>query len=545
VLDRFGQIEPKFLLACDGYFYDGRRFDILDKVAAIESGLPTVERTVVVPYLGGATDLRGLRGAAWWRDFAGGGPAPEPEFVPFPFDQPLYIMFSSGTTGKPKCIVHGAGGTLLQHLKEHQLHTDLRSGDRLFYFTTLGWMMWNWMLTALASDATLVLFDGNPFHPGPEALWDLSSEVGVTVFGTSAKFIDSCKKAGKKAGLEPVRSHDLSRLRAILSTGSPLVAESFDWVYGSVKSDLHLASISGGTDIVSCFVLGCPILPVYRGEIQCSGLGMKVEVFDEAGQPVVGEAGELVCTAPFPSMPVGFWSDPRDRRYRGAYFERYPGVWHHGDWARLTERGGAIIYGRSDSTLNPGGVRIGTAEIYRQVEQIDEIEESIVVGQETADGDQRVVLFVRLSAGQELSDALRATIRDRLRTNATPRHVPAVIARVNDIPRTRSGKISESAVRDILHGRPVKNTRWRTRSRSSSSATGLSWSPGDRITARSRHEPVRLATRSPRRGREGASARRAASSGRPVFPALHPGPARRGGIPDRTGNRLAECGRCR
>ena len=453
VLDRFGQIGPKFLLGADGYLYKGARFDVLEKLAAVQAGLPTVERTVVAPYTTDEPPLGGLRNAVSWREFAGGGPAPEPEFPRFPFDHPLYILFSSGTTGKPKCIVHGAGGTLLQHLKEHRLHIDLGPDERLFYFTTLGWMMWNWLASGLGSGSTLVLFDGNPFHPGPAALWDLASEEGVTVFGTSAKYIDACKKAG----LEPMRTHALGRLRAILSTGSPLVPESFDWVYGSVKRDLHLASISGGTDIVSCFVIGCPVLPVYRGEIQCRALGMKVEVFDENGRAVVGQPGELVCSAPFPSMPVGFWNDPDGSRYRAAYFERFPGVWHHGDWMQLTERGGAVIHGRSDATLNPGGVRIGTAEIYRQVEQLEEVEESVAVAEETGDGDQRIVLFVKLREGVRLTDALRDAIRRRLRENASPRHVPAVIAQVTDIPRTRSGKISETAVRDVLQGRQVKN----------------------------------------------------------------------------------------
>jgi acetoacetyl-CoA synthetase len=454
VLDRFGQIEPKFLLAADGYPYKGKRFEGLEKLAAIQAELPTVERTVVVPYVQESPQFGGLRNAVSWRDFAGSGPAPEPEFPRFPFDQPLYILFSSGTTGKPKCIVHGAGGALLQHLKEHQLHSNVGPGERLFYFTTLGWMMWNWLVSGLASGATLVLFDGNPFYPGPETLWDLAADEKVTIFGTSAKFID----ASKKSRLEPVRTHDLSSLRTILSTGSPLVPESFDWVYDAVKPDVHLASISGGTDIVSCFVLGCPVLPVYRGEIQSRGLGMRVEVFDPDGNAVLDQAGELVCTAPFPSMPVGFWNDPDGSRYRAAYFERYPGVWHHGDWMALNEHGGAIIYGRSDATLNPGGVRIGTAEIYRQVEQIEDVEESIVVGQNTGDGDQRVVLFVKLRDGKKLTDSLINDIRKRIRENATPRHVPAVIARVKDIPRTRSGKISEIAVRDMLHGRLVKNT---------------------------------------------------------------------------------------
>ncbi|MFI5396735.1 MAG: acetoacetate--CoA ligase [Candidatus Binatia bacterium] len=454
VLDRFSQIEPKFLLAADGYLYRGTRFDSLEKLATIQAGLPTVERTVVVAYTADDPPLHDLRNAVLWSEFAGGETPPAPQFARFPFDQPLYILFSSGTTGKPKCIVHGAGGTLLQHVKEHQLHCDLGRGDRLFYFTTLGWMMWNWLVSGLASGATLVLYDGNPFHPGPGALWNLVAEEGVTVFGTSAKFID----ASKKAGLEPSRTHDLSRLRTILSTGSPLVPESFDWVYESVKRDVHLASISGGTDIVSCFVLGCPVLPVYGGEIQCRGLGMKVEVFDENGNSVVGEPGELVCTAPFPSMPVGFWNDPDGTRYHAAYFERFPGVWHHGDWMQITEHGGAIIYGRSDATLNPGGVRIGTAEIYRQVEQLEEVEESVVVGQDTGDGDQRLVLFVKLREGVDLGDALRSRIRKRIRDNASPRHVPAIIAQVPDIPRTRNGKVSEIAVRDVLCGRPVKNT---------------------------------------------------------------------------------------
>jgi acetoacetyl-CoA synthetase len=454
VLDRFGQIRPKLLLAVDGYLYRGRHFDNLEKLAAIQADLPTLERTVVVPYTRDEPPLDGLRNALPWRDLLGAGAVPESEFERFPFDHPLYILFSSGTTGKPKCIIHGAGGSLLQHLKEHQLHSDVHPGDRLFYFTTLGWMMWNWLVSGLASGAALMLFDGNPFHPGPEALWDLAEQEAITIFGTSAKFIDSCKKAG----IEPARTHDLSPLRAVLSTGSPLAPESFDWVYQAVKQDLHLASIAGGTDIVSCFVLGCPLLPVYRGEIQHAGLGMKVEVFNDEGRSIVGEAGELVCSAAFPSMPVGFWEDPDGSRYRAAYFERFPGVWHHGDWMEITERRGAIMHGRSDSTLNPGGVRIGTSEIYGQVEQLNEIEESIAVGQETGDADHRIVLFVKLREGLQLTDELRDAIRRQIRENTTPRHVPAIIAQVNDIPRTRSGKISEIAVRDVLHGRPVKNT---------------------------------------------------------------------------------------
>ncbi len=454
VLDRFGQIEPKVFLAVDGYFYKGRVHDGLDKVRQVREGLPTVGRTVVLRFTGHREDLAGIPGAVWWEDWLTGAPEREPDFPLFSFDHPLYILFSSGTTGKPKCIVHGAGGTLLQHLKEHRLHTDVRPGTRLFYFTTLGWMMWNWLVSGLASGAVLLLYDGNPFHPGPEALWDFARDEDMEVFGTSAKYLD----AVKKSGLRPGESHDLSALRAICSTGSPLVAETFDWVYEAVKRDLLLASISGGTDIVSCFVLGCPILPVYRGEIQCRGLGMQVEVFDEEGRSVVGRPGELVCTAPFPSMPVGFWRDPDGRRYRSAYFERFPGVWCHGDWAELTPRGGMIIYGRSDATLNPGGVRIGTAEIYRQVELFEEVEEAVVVGRDTGDGDQRVCLFLRLRPGVELDAGLASRIRRRIRENTSPRHVPAVIRAVQDIPRTRSGKISEIAVREVIHGRPVRNT---------------------------------------------------------------------------------------
>jgi acetoacetyl-CoA synthetase len=367
-------------------------------------------------------------------------------------DHPLYILYSSGTTGKPKCIVHGAGGTLLQHLKEHRLHVDLREDDRLFYFTTCGWMMWNWLVSGLATGATLVLYDGSPFHPDARRLWELASRERVDVFGISAKFIDSAAKVG----VSPGREFDLSSLRAILSTGSPLSEDGFDYIYREVASDVHLASISGGTDIVSCFVLGSPTLPVRRGEIQCAGLGMKVEVFDDQGNALVGTPGELVCTRPFPSMPVGFWNDPGGDRYRAAYFERFPGVWCHGDWCLETESGGFVIHGRSDAVLNPGGVRIGTAEIYSQVEAFDEILEAISIGQSWED-DVRVVLFVKLAPGSILDDTLRAKLRTRIRKNASPRHVPACIVEVEDIPRTRSGKITELAVRDVVHGREVKN----------------------------------------------------------------------------------------
>jgi acetoacetyl-CoA synthetase len=452
VLERFGQIEPRLLFAADGYRYGGRSFDSLERVAELRARLPSVERVVIVPHLRAEPELAGIPGATTFAEATAGPPAGEIAFERLPFDHPLTILYSSGTTGAPKCIVHGAGGTLLQHLKEHRLHVDLRPDDRFFYFTTCGWMMWNWLASGLASGATLVLYDGSPFHPGPGALFDLAEQEGVTVFGVSAKFLDGAAKAG----LEPIRSHDLSRVRTILSTGSPLVPESFDWVYAQVARDLQLASISGGTDIVSCFVLGNPTLPVWRGEIQGPGLGMRVEVFDADGRALRGAKGELVCTAPFPSMPLGFWSDPDGRRYRAAYFERFPGVWAHGDFAETTEHGGFVIHGRSDAVLNPGGVRIGTAEIYRPVERVPEVLESLAIGQEW-EGDTRIVLFVRLREGARLDDALAARIRERIRREASPRHVPARIAQVADIPRTRSGKIVELAVRDVVHGREVRN----------------------------------------------------------------------------------------
>ena len=450
VVDRFGQIEPKVLIAADGYLYKSKPFDTRDKLAAIARALPSVEQLVLVRY---ADPEAEFEGAITWEDFLGGG-EPELLFEPVAFDHPLYILYSSGTTGKPKCIVHGHGGTLLQHLKEHQLHADIRPGEKLFYFTTTGWMMWNWLVTVLASGGTAVLFDGNPFYPGPETLWKIVAEEGVQHFGTSAKYLDACKKAGYRPGAEV----DLSALRSVLSTGSPLVPESFDWVYAEVKADLMLASITGGTDIVSCFALGNPELPVRRGELQCRGLGMAVEVWNDDGQPIVGQPGELVCTQPFPSAPVGFWRDEDGSRYRAAYFEHFPGIWRHGDWVELSEAGGLIVYGRSDATLNPGGVRIGTAELYRQVEQFSEILEAIVVGEDTGDGDQDVVLFVRVAEGASLDEDLRKRLRNQIRAGASPRHVPARIVAVPDIPRTRSGKISEIAVRDVLHGRPVKNT---------------------------------------------------------------------------------------
>jgi acetoacetyl-CoA synthetase len=454
VLDRFGQIEPKVLVSADGYLYKGKRHGSLDRLGPILAGLPTVELSVVVPYAPGERpDVSGVRGGVALDDLL--APYEPQATIPFahlPFDHPLYIMYSSGTTGKPKCIVHGAGGTLLQHLKELLLHCDVRRDDRTFYFTTCGWMMWNWLVSALACEATLLLYDGSPFHPGPEVLFDYADQERMTLFGTSAKYID----AVCKSGLEPRQTHSLASVRTLTSTGSPLVPESFDFVYRAIKEDVQLASISGGTDIISCFVLGNPVGPVWRGEIQTRGLAMAVAVFDEEGRPVRGRQGELVCTRPFPSMPTGFWNDPDGAKYRAAYFERFPGVWHHGDWAELTERDGVIIYGRSDATLNPGGVRIGTAEIYRQVEQLHEVLESIVIGQDV-EGDVRVVLFVVLREGLTLDDALRDRIRRRIRDNTTPRHVPAKIVQVSDIPRTKSGKITELAVRDVIHGRPVKN----------------------------------------------------------------------------------------
>jgi len=452
VVDRFGQIEPRVLVLSDGYLYGGRRFGILERLPAILDAVPAIERAVAFPYLDGAfADAADLYGAEPWDEFVAPHAGAALEFERLPFDHPLYVLYSSGTTGRPKCIVHGAGGTLLQHLKEHRLHVDLQADERFFYFTTCGWMMWNWLVSGLASGANLVLYDGSPFHPGPDALFGLAEELAVDVFGVSAKFLD----AAAKAGLTPRTSHDL-RMRAVLSTGSPLGPEGFDFVYERVRPDVHLASISGGTDIVSCFVGGVPTLPVHRGEIQGAGLGMDVAVFDDEGLPVEGVEGELVCRRPFPSMPVGFWNDPDGARYRAAYFERFPGVWCHGDWARRTEHGGFVITGRSDAVLNPGGVRIGTAEIYRPVERFDEVVEAIAVGQ-AWEGDVRVVLFVVLREGLELDDELCQRLRAAVRAQASPRHVPAVILQVPDIPRTRSGKITELAVRAVVEGRPVRN----------------------------------------------------------------------------------------
>ena len=453
VLDRFGQIEPRILVAIDGYHYGGKFHASLDRVAQVVEELPTVERTVVVSaHRGEARGTGNVRDAVAWDEFLATGGSDPFTYQAFPFNHPLYILYSSGTTGVPKCIVHGAGGTLIQHLKEHQLHCDVQADDRVFYFTTCGWMMWNWLVSALASEATVLLYDGSPFYPDGNVLFDFADQTDMTLLGTSAKFLD----AANKAGIAPRRTHRLDTLRTITSTGSPLAPESFDYVYDRVKPDVHLASISGGTDIVSCFVGGNPIGPVWRGEIQGRGLGMNVEVFDEQGQALANGKGELVCTMPFPSMPLGFWNDPGDAKYHAAYFATYPGVWRHGDYVELTEHDGVVIHGRSDAVMNPGGVRIGTAEIYRQVEQLQEVVESLVIGQQF-EGDERIVLFVRLREGLTLTGALEDRIRQQIRANASPRHTPAKIIQVAEIPRTRSGKIVELAVRDVVHGREVSN----------------------------------------------------------------------------------------
>jgi acetoacetyl-CoA synthetase len=455
ILDRFGQIAPRWLVCADGYRYNGRAYDTLERMPDLTAQLPSLEHTVVVPYLTerAPEQVQALPGGEHYGDLLAEGRGAPHQFERLPFEHPLYILFSSGTTGKPKCIVHGAGGALLKHLEEHRLHVDLQPAERIFYFTTCGWMMWNWLVGALASEATLLLFDGSPFYPAPDALFDLAEQEGANVFGVSARFLESCAKEQ----LAPARTHDLSRVRSVLSTGSPLSPEGFDYVYEYVAPHAHLASMSGGTDLLGCFVLGNPTESVYRGEIQAPALGMAVETYDDDGNRVLGTPGELVCTRPFPSVPLGFWDDDDRSRFRAAYFERFPGVWHHGDWMRTTENGGFVIEGRSDAVLNPGGVRIGTAELYRQVETLDAVIESLAVGQRWQ-ADVRVVLFVVLREGLELDDALREQIRIAIRTGASPRHVPARIGQVLELPRTRSGKLTEIAVRDVIHGRPIQNT---------------------------------------------------------------------------------------
>lgn len=449
-LDRFRQIEPKVLLAADGYYSAGKKNDCLPKLAELEEVLGTL--VVVVPYTDPSPDLSTLQHGILYEEFIQPYAAEDIQFPMLPFNHPLYIVFSSGTTGAPKCIVHSAGGTLLQHLKEHLLHVDIQEDDRLFYGTTCGWMMWNWMVSALALGITLLLYDGSPLHRRGTILFEYADAERMTIFGTSAKYLETLMKAG----VRPRETHSLATLRTMLSTGSPLAPEDFDYVYANIKPDIRLSSISGGTDIISCFVQGSPLLPVWRGEIQCRGLGLRVEIYNDAGKRVIGEKGELVCAAPFPAMPIGFWNDPSGTKYRAAYFEKFPGVWHHGDYAEETKHGGYIFYGRSDATLNPGGVRVGTAELYRQVEQIPEVIESVAVSQQYR-GDARIILFVKLKDGAALTPELLQRIRTQILSHTTAHHVPAKILQVSDIPRTRNGKITELAVRDAVEGREIKN----------------------------------------------------------------------------------------
>ncbi len=452
VLDRFGQIEPKILFTANGYRYNGKAHDSLERIAGIIKELPSIKQIVVIPYTEERADLKGLPKAIHYQDFISKAPAGEIRFEQLPFNHPVYIMYSSGTTGLPKCMVHGAGGTLIQHLKELLLHCDLKREDNIYYFTTCGWMMWNWLVSSLAVGATILLYDGSPFYPGAAAMFQFAEDEKMTIFGTSARYI----AAVEKEGLRPKEQFDLSSLKTMCSTGSPLSEESFRFVYHEIKEDIDLASISGGTDIISCFALGCPILPVYEGELQCRGLGMAVESFGPDGKPVRGEQGELVCIKTFPSQPIYFWNDPDNSKYKAAYFSVFENVWHHGDYIEITEHEGVKIFGRSDATLNPSGVRIGTAEIYRVVEAMDEISDSIVVGQDW-EGDVRVILFVKLAAGAELSDDLVKKIKRNIRENTTPRHVPAKILPIADIPVTLNGKKVELAVRNVIEGRPVTN----------------------------------------------------------------------------------------
>ena len=452
VLDRFAQIEPKVLFAADGYFYNGKRFNSLEKLEGILKALPSIENVVIVPYTRHQADISSIQNAIHYKDFLPVCKVPEINFEQLPFDHPLYIMYSSGTTGLPKSIVHGAGGTLIQHLKELCLHTDLTRDDTIIYFTTCGWMMWNWLVSSLAIGATIVLYDGSPFHPDSGAMWKMAQDFKITVFGTSAKFIASSQSIGEK----PKEKYMLNELKTILSTGSPLIEENYDFVYENIKEDVQLSSISGGTDIISCFALGNPILPVHRGELQCRGLGMDVQSFDSDGNLVINKKGELVCASSFPSMPVYFWNDPDGTKYQQAYFNSYPGVWHHGDYIMINNLGGIKIFGRSDATLNPGGIRIGTAEIYRVVENFSEVTDSLVVGQKWGD-DERVILFVKLTEGTSLHNKFIQKIKKNIRSECSPRHIPKKIIEIADIPYTINGKKVEIAVKKIIHGEDVPN----------------------------------------------------------------------------------------